>query len=190
MTTDESPFSKVLDVALYAPIGLAVTARDVIPKLAEAGRRQVVRQLGAAQAIGKLAVDQGGRQAGDVVRRAAQQAEGLLMRAGIVAPAPTPDLDDDAPRRPRPQAAAGPVPLVADAPPLAESPPPIAAPVAERPGAAVLAIPGYDTLSASQVVQRLAGLSDVDLEAVAAYEQAGRGRKTILFKVAQLRTGA
>jgi hypothetical protein len=57
------------------------------------------------------------------------------------------------------------------------------------PSAGELAIPGYDTLSASQVVQRLAGLSTGELEAVRHYEQATRGRRTILAKVAQLQSG-
>ena len=52
--------------------------------------------------------------------------------------------------------------------------------------AASLAIPDYDGLSASQVVNRLAGLSPVELESVQLYEAAHRGRKTILSKVAQL----
>jgi hypothetical protein len=54
------------------------------------------------------------------------------------------------------------------------------------PSADDLAIPGYDALSASQVVQRLGGLSREELAQVEAYEQAGRGRKTILSKIAQL----
>ena len=49
-----------------------------------------------------------------------------------------------------------------------------------------LAIPGYDSLSASQVVQRLDGLSGDELAAVRAYEEARRGRKTILSKISQL----
>lgn len=200
MTTDDSPLSKVLDFALYAPIGLAVEAREVLPKLAEAGRKQVGRQLTAAQALGKLAVDHGSRQAGDVMRRAASQAEGLLVRVGIVPAAPATDVDDLPPRRPRRATTPDLVPAAPPAtgetapappPPPSEAPPlPAAEPVAADGGTAELAIPGYDTLSASQVVQRLAGLSDADLAAVAAYEQTGRSRKTILFKVAQLRTGA
>jgi hypothetical protein len=51
-----------------------------------------------------------------------------------------------------------------------------------------LAITGYDSLSASQVVTRLEGLGTDELEAVRAYEIAHRGRKTILNKVAQLQT--
>jgi hypothetical protein len=49
-----------------------------------------------------------------------------------------------------------------------------------------LAIPGYDSLSASQVVPRLASLNADELDLVRQYEQANRGRKTILSKIAQL----
>ena len=57
---------------------------------------------------------------------------------------------------------------------------------AHGPGAAELAITDYDSLSASQVVPRLEGLSDAELAAVAEYEATHRGRKTILNKIAQL----
>jgi hypothetical protein len=49
-----------------------------------------------------------------------------------------------------------------------------------------LAITDYDGLSASHVVNRLAGLSTEELETVRRYEAAHRGRKTILSKIAQL----
>jgi hypothetical protein len=49
-----------------------------------------------------------------------------------------------------------------------------------------LSIPDYDELSASQVVQRLPGLSADELEAIRAYETRGRGRRTILGKIDQL----
>jgi hypothetical protein len=52
--------------------------------------------------------------------------------------------------------------------------------------AAELAIPDYDSLSASHVVTRLPGLTLDELEAVRAYEVAHRGRKTILNKIVQL----
>ena len=60
------------------------------------------------------------------------------------------------------------------------------APSSHVPDVATLAIPGFDTLSASQVVQRLDGLSRSELVAVRAYETAGRGRRTILSRVDQL----
>jgi hypothetical protein len=57
------------------------------------------------------------------------------------------------------------------------------------PLAAELPIPGYDTLAASQVVQRLSSLRPDELEAVRQYEAATRGRRTILHRVAQLAAG-
>jgi hypothetical protein len=59
---------------------------------------------------------------------------------------------------------------------------------AAGPDVASLAIPGYASLSASQVVQRLAGLSGAELEAVGAYEASNRGRRTILARVTQLQS--
>ena len=52
-----------------------------------------------------------------------------------------------------------------------------------------LAIPDYDGLSASHVVNRLAGLSASRARGGAALRAANRGRKTILSKVAQLQAG-
>jgi hypothetical protein len=49
-----------------------------------------------------------------------------------------------------------------------------------------LAIPSYDSLSAPQVVQRLAGLTREEIEAVRRYEAATRGRRTILARAEQL----
>ena len=49
-----------------------------------------------------------------------------------------------------------------------------------------LPIPGYDALSASQVVERLAGLSPTELDAVRSYEGAHRKRRTILGKIDQI----
>jgi hypothetical protein len=81
---------------------------------------------------------------------------------------------------------------VIDADPDDASPagPPVAAvPTGPAVDVGTLAIPDYDGLSASHVVNRLAGLSASELEAVRAYEAANRGRKTILSKVAQLQAG-
>jgi len=49
-----------------------------------------------------------------------------------------------------------------------------------------LPIPGYNSLSASQVVERLAGLSAGELEAVRSYEASNRKRRTILGKIDQI----
>jgi len=84
-----------------------------------------------------------------------------------------------------------PGPPTADtAPPVAADPTPAAPPARPSnghvPEVASLAIPGFDTLSASQVVQRLDGLSRQELVAVRAYETSTRGRRTILSRVDQL----
>jgi hypothetical protein len=59
-------------------------------------------------------------------------------------------------------------------------------PAADGPSPHRLAIPGYDSLSAPQVVQRLAGLSREEIQAVRAYEAATRGRRTIIARADQL----
>lgn len=72
----------------------------------------------------------------------------------------------------------------APSPPPAPPPPP--ATPTERGTASGLAIPDYDTLSASQVVRRLDGLGRQELEAVVRHEAATRGRRTILHRAQQL----
>lgn len=52
--------------------------------------------------------------------------------------------------------------------------------------AQALPINNYDTLSASQIVPRLAGLNAEELTRVRAYENAHRRRRTILGRIAQL----
>ena len=51
-----------------------------------------------------------------------------------------------------------------------------------------LAIPSYNSLAASQVVSRLEALTPAELEAVRRYEQAHRGRRTVLGKIALLQS--
>lgn len=60
----------------------------------------------------------------------------------------------------------------------------------ETPKVDNLAIPGYDSLAASQVVPRLTTLGPDELGAIGSYEQANRGRRTILNRVTQLLNSA
>ena len=68
------------------------------------------------------------------------------------------------------------------------APPPAPRPVPVDSGIdpETLAIPDYDSLSASQVVPRLDSLGPDELEQVRRYENGKRVRKTILSKIAQL----
>lgn len=172
-----SPFDRLLDVVFYAPLGLALKAAEELPKLAAHGRERIGGQSDLARMVGRMAVAQGRRKVGDLFDRPPSTPAGAdRPAADFVAPPtggaiPVTDLRPD-----QPPAAA---PVVA--PDVTPEP---------TPAADTLPIPGYDSLSASQVVQRLAGLTAEELEAVRAYEQAGRGRKTVLLRVAQLRAAS
>ncbi len=61
-------------------------------------------------------------------------------------------------------------------------------PSAPTPASDELAIPSYDELAASQVVKRLPGLEAAELAAIGVYEQANRGRRTILTRIRQLQS--
>ncbi len=162
MTEDRSSLDQVLDVVVYAPLGLLLTARDELPRLIEKGRQRASGQVVLARMVGQMAVSQGQKEAERWFRRVV----GRLS-----------EQEADVTSRPPPPSA--PTPAAATPDPTER---PAATPSDDR-----LAIPGYDALSASQVVQRLAGLSPDELEAVRSYEAAGRARKTVLLRVAQLR---
>lgn len=174
MIDRKSPVEQALDLMVFAPVGLVLSVRDELPRLVEKGRQRVLSQVTLARMVGELAVATGQRKAEQLVR----QATGRPPE-----PSTTPATS------PIPAAGAGPpVPPAEDPTPL-EPPAVVAAlPAADGPPVATLAIPGYDALSAPQVVQRLDGLSEEELAAVAAYEAATRRRKTILSRIAQLQS--
>ena len=92
----------------------------------------------------------------------------------------------DADRILKPKAPASTVPPSA---PAAPRTPPAArtrTPGATTNAAQALPINNYDTLSASQIVPRLAGLNAEELARVRAYENSHRRRRTILGRIAQL----
>jgi hypothetical protein len=207
----ELAVERALEALVYAPIGLLFDGANVLPQLIEKGRSQVTM----ARMIGKFAVDQGRTEATKAAGKLQDQAAGVIdiLGGSILAPVPAPPE-----ARPAPSLSARPAPLrratsgnksvarqaarkvagvtagataagVAGTTRAAKSArTTAAAAVAVVIDAAGLAIPDYDGLSASHVVNRLAGLSAVELEAVRAYELANRGRKTILSKVAQLQS--
>lgn len=161
MADDKSLVDQAMDLFVYAPLGAALAARDQFPELAERGRQQVVNQVALARMIGQMAVSEGQRNAKRYAERVEQVIAGLNAQPSRDAASPPP-------------------------------PPPRPAPTNGKRDTGVggthLAIPGYDTLSASQIVQRLAGLNGEELEAVREYEQANRGRRTILSRVSQLQS--
>jgi len=178
---DRTPLDEVLEVVVFAPVGLFLAARDAarqeLPKLIEAGRAQITKQVALARMMGHYAVEEAQKDADKRVQQATD-----LVAAARERVAPTPSPDAPAPATPT---------TAEKRPPSPETFPEVAAPLngsAPEPGS--LAIPGYGSLSASQVVQRLAGLSAEQLEAVRNYESTTRGRKTVLGRIAQLQSDA
>ena len=196
---EPSLLSQVCDIVRYAPIAIVLDGPGMLPKLAEQGKIHV----GNARFLGKRAI----RQAEPALRRLAEglgeQAGGLLQLVGL-APPSRPGSDRDgrspaAPPTPATPSAAGTTTPSADGdgvPAPTDASGDAAAGNGAGPGGPAgppaddLAIPDYDSLSASQVVNRLPGLTPDELEAVRRYEAAHRGRKTILNKVAQLQAPA
>lgn len=185
MTEAKSPVDQALDLLVYAPLGFASSLPEVLPQLAEKGRQRATM----ARAVGEFAVQMGVDQGGKLLRRVLGGSPPGRSPASPSGPAP----QTSAAAPPRPSAPAPPSDGLER--PAANSSPSASAPrtAPTSPSAArgaALAIPGYDSLSASQVVARLAGLTRQELEAVRTYEEAGRGRKTVLNRIAQLQADA
>lgn len=162
MDEERAPLDQLLDTFVYAPIGLALTVQEELPRLVEKGRARLTGQLAMAKLVGRFAVQTGQQEAERLVKQTVERLGDVVPGAQQAPPPP--------PGSPAPAAST-------------------ADPDAVRPSADGLAIPGYDTLSASQIVQRLGGLTADELGAVEAYETATRGRRTILSRIAQLDAG-
>lgn len=172
--------ASAVETLLYAPIGLVLEGRNLLPRLVERGRNHVAM----ARLIGEFAVRKGTE---DLVAGAAGAQERLLGALGR-GPATVAEPGGEPPPGRADQRDEGGVPPAASPPPAARVAPAAAAAAADI-DPANLPIPDYDLLSASQVVPRLESLGEDELALVARYEAGTRGRRTILAKVAQLRTG-
>jgi hypothetical protein len=176
-----SPLDALLDLFVYTPVGMAVTVSEELPKLAAKGRAKVGPKVSTARLVGQFAVTEGRRRASRLGDHPSPAPSPGARAADTTPLHPVPDPPASPPRPPvRPPAPRTPSPQI--------STPRTTVPGAAAPSADGLAIPGYDSLSASQVVQRLAGLSGSELAAVGAYEAATRGRRTILARVTQLQS--
>jgi hypothetical protein len=196
---------RALDVFVYAPAGFLLTFFEDLPKMAEKGRDRIDGQLRNARVMGQFAVTYG-RQ--DLSKRLSGLTGGARAKAPArrspAAPAHGAHSGQATHAAPTGAASeAGHVPAGAGehrgtAAPTngsrrAQAVAPGGGAAAGAPYRAVeaspalnLAIPDYDTLSASQVVRRLDGLGHDDLDAVRQHEAQGRKRRTILHRVEQL----
>jgi hypothetical protein len=196
VSDDQKTAERAIDLLVYAPVGVALYLRDTVPTFvnlfvsrgrAELGQRrqQAQGQVAQAKAMGEFAVNFGGPKVLERVEKgiamARKSAEAVL--GGGAGESDFPDAAGDAP----PPARHAPAePAAAPSPSAASQAAGESTTASTAPKAAALGIPDYDELSASQVVERLDGLQAAELDAVRAYEEAHRSRRTILFKIEQL----
>jgi hypothetical protein len=192
MSDNRDPVQRALEVVVLAPIGAGLVVRERAPSVIETlvarGRAEVDRrgsELGThvttARSLGQVVVAFGVPMVREKVQARVDDALGRTSRSTTTAGAnvgttePVAETADTAP----------PITFnthVHVVPPVAAVPPVNG----NAPVSADLPIPGYDALSASQVVERLSGLGRDELDAVHAYEAAHRQRRTILGKIEQL----
>jgi hypothetical protein len=203
-----NPLERAVDLLVFAPVGVAMFAKDTVPTFLKmfvsrgqtelASRKKSLHDhANQYRTVGKFAVKYGGpvvkQQAEeklDGARRLAEETfSGRIVARGRGAGEPSTPATTPTPsaKVAKVEAQSGTVlnGATVDAAPTngsngkaAHSAPAHVAPA--------LAIPEYDQLSASQVVERLDGLTPDELDAVRAYELAHRGRATILGKITQL----
>jgi hypothetical protein len=159
---------RLWDLLIFIPAGMAVSAVEELPRLAAKGREHLGIRVNSARAVGRYAVKTGRR---ELARRS-----GGLLGGRPAGPGATGS---------RTTGASGTNP-VAGVAPMTRPPGTAARGNGHVPPVSALAIPGFDTLSASQVVQRLDGLNRAELVSVRTYEASTRGRRTILSRVDQL----
>ncbi|HET9732921.1 MAG TPA: hypothetical protein VFP54_09630 [Acidimicrobiales bacterium] len=160
--SDKTPIDTALELLVYAPLGLAITLTEEMPSLVEKGRQR----LTMARMMGQMAAPQLQSEAEKAIKSVAARVTAPPRPAAAPTPPPAPAAETAPAPAPQPEE-----------PPRSQAAPELSA---------ELAIPGYDTLSAMQVVQRLNGLDPKELGQVRSYEAAHRGRKTILGRADQL----
>lgn len=160
----KNPADWLFDLCLYAPIGFALDAHRYVPEFVERGRSQVA----VARTLGKFAVDRLEQQFPPLA--AVLNTLGLNGEQSPAAKATRPRVAAE-------DVAVEPAPRSAVTPPVSDD---------GAPEEDALAIPGYASLAASQVVPRLARLDVHDLAAIRRFETAHRARRTVLNRVDQL----
>lgn len=182
MNDDKETVERAKELLVYGPVGLALFLRDNAPQFMrmfvdrgrtelDQRRRAAGEQIDHVRSLGESAATDGGpevlRMLSTALAALREKAEEALVALGVTD---------------------------ADASLATEVTEDVAGfesgTVAWNRDRADLAIPGYDDLSASQIVDRLDHLSSVDLVAIRDYEAAHRARNTILGKIEQLTRGS
>ncbi len=187
----KNPIDQLMELLVYAPVGLIYEYEDVLPQLVKRGKSQV--QL--AKVLGQMASQQGQEKAkqgqakvakegasvdelvGDAIGQAALILAKAVTEFGQVvglAPVTTESAADSAPTATSP------------APKTSTSPRKRPVTGGRTPRAPTVPIAGYDSLKAREIVPMLDDLTAAQRKRVRAYEVATRGRKTVLGKLDKL----
>jgi TolA-binding protein len=183
MSDERAPIEHLVDLFVFAPIGLLATLHQDLPKQLAQRRQAVENRVQLARFIGQMAVRQGQKELNS--RLAARRSSAAATDATASEQSSTRFDTPTAPTAPT---------ETAPAPSAAENVAPAAgaggdAPAGAGTDEATLPIIGYESLPAINVVQRLATLRPDEVEQIRVFEQAHRGRRTILAKIEQLQAG-
>lgn len=176
-----SPIGRFADLAVYAPIGLAVEVVRLVPELTATGRERVEQRIAVARVVGRMAVKMGGK---EMKRRFWPEAsdDGQTQDAATTPPAGTAADEagtrDDARMREVDESSGS---SGSRKTTITELEPQAAPPATELP------IDDYESLAARHVVARLSDLAAQELDLVERFERTHRRRRTVLGKIDQLR---
>ncbi len=166
---NKSPVEKIMDCLFFAPFGIAAAIVETLPHASQKGKDKISSQIASARFVGSFVVNK----TQDQIQRTLDQTIGQIMTFGGLGTRPTTDIE----------------PFETNSDNSSEQ-----LPVSRlRPNASEsneLSIASYDNLSASQIVQRLGGLSVPELQAIRDYEVSHRNRRTILVRIEQLTSRA
>lgn len=172
----DDPIERLLDLFVYAPIGLLATGGEHLDEFIRTGREKAA----VARTVGRFALqgvdDRVARSVGDVEVMAREFLSIVLANTSPAARRRT--TDADAP--------------VADTTDTTDAPSDAGDGAADGspatvPGGVDDLVPGYDDLTAREILPLLDGL-DVDaLDRIEAHERAGRDRSTVLARLRRVR---
>ncbi len=151
---DPSAADQLVDLLVYAPVGIALEAVDSLPKFIERGKSQVT--LG--RFVARAAARKGTSTIESLGERVVHEAGQVIVDVFGIDLSRNADEDE-----------------------------PVVVPRPEPADDSSLPIPNYDSQAAAQIIKLLAQLSTGEREIIAAHEENGRSRVTILRKIEQLR---
>lgn len=158
---ERRPIDQMVDLFVYAPLGMVYEYQDVLPKLIKRGKSQV--QI--ARFLGTMAAKQGQKKVEGRLDDVFDAASSSVVQ-GIT------DVGTRVGLAPDPAAMRSPEPPIQEASDVAD----------DRP----LPIAGYADLTAKQIVALLPDLTAEQRTRVETYERANRARKTVLAKLSSL----